>query len=372
MKIERSSSPARNRRVSSSRQRKQQHLLDVKLRARVASRYRNRRAIVMACQLLLAVAICAGAYLGLRKGISRLFYDNPDYRLATIAVTTDGTLGREQVLKTAQLLEGTNIFRVDLAGVHDRLEQLPQVEEVQVLRKMPNEIDVQIVERKPVAWITGEKQISNPFSSEAAFLVDARGMLMKQKKLLPEYLGLPLIVGCASEPLVAGKTIESYDAKAALELLRLSSGSFMQTRFQVREIDVSKGYCLLVTDKNHTQVMFGFDNLEAQIARLEQFLVFSDDAKREIETVNLIVQRNTPVTFRKPAAAIISEAVENDEVPPPKEAPPAAKAKPASTPIPKAVPVTKPKTSRPSATPMPVRKAVPVQHFTGGTASHGE
>ena len=54
----------------------------------------------------------------------------------------------------------------------------------------------------------------------------------------------------------------------------------MQTRFQIREVDVSKGYCLLVTDKNHTQVMFGFDQLEKQMQRLEQFLVYSDDSRR--------------------------------------------------------------------------------------------
>ena len=122
---------------------------------------------------------------------------------------------------------------------------------------------------------------------------------MKEKKLLPEYLGLPLIAGCTSESLEAGKVVDSFEAKAALELLRLSTRSFMQTRFQIREIDVSKGYCLLVTDKNHTRVTFGFDDLETQLQRLEQFLVYSDDSQRELETVNLLVQRNIPVTFAK-------------------------------------------------------------------------
>src|SRR5205807_8464808 len=118
------------------------------------------------------------------------------------------------------------------------------VDEVEVLRKLPGEIDIRIVERKPIAWISNEKQIADPFASDAAFLIDARGVLMKEKKLLSEYLGLPLIVGCTSESLAAGKTVESPETKAALELLRLSSRSFMQTRFQIREIDVSKGYCL--------------------------------------------------------------------------------------------------------------------------------
>ena len=41
--------------------------------------------------------------------------------------------------------------------------------------------------------------------------------------------------------------------------------------------------------------------------RLEQFLVYSDDSQRQIETVNLLVARNIPVTFAQPASEIISE-----------------------------------------------------------------
>src|SRR5207237_8658645 len=116
----------------------------------------------------------------------------------------------------------TNNFSINLARVRDRIQQLHQADEVEVVRKLPNEIDIQIVERKPVAWITSETEINDPFASDAAFLVGARGVLMKQKKLLPEYLGLPLIVGCAGESLEAGKTIESLETKQAHDLLRLT------------------------------------------------------------------------------------------------------------------------------------------------------
>ncbi|MGI8819401.1 MAG: cell division protein FtsQ/DivIB [Chthoniobacterales bacterium] len=303
---------ARNRRVSNTRQRKQQHLLDVKVRAHTAIQHRNHRLLVLVSKTALCLLLFGGIGYGIRDGAKRLFFENPDYRISRIEVQTDGTLQREQVLKVAELREGDNIFGVNLARVRDRLEQLPQVDEVQVVRNMPSEIDVQIVERKPIAWITAEKEITDPFTNDGAFLVDARGVLMKQKKLLSEYLGLPLIVGCASESLVAGKTVESFEGKAALELLRLSARSFMQTRFQVREIDVSKGYCLVVTDKNRTRVTFGFENLEVQLQRLEQFLVFTDDSRRELETVNLLVQRNIPVTFAKTPAEIINETIDPD------------------------------------------------------------
>jgi cell division septal protein FtsQ len=253
--------------------------------------------------------------------------------------------------------------------VHDALQVLPQVDEVQVVRKLPAEIDIKITERKPIAWITGEKQISDPFASDAAFLVDARGVLMKEKKLLPEYLGLPLITGCTSEALAAGKVVESFEAKAALELLRLSTRSFMQTRFQIREIDVSKGYCLVVTDKNHTRVTFGFDNIDAQLERLEQFLVYCDDSKQELATVNLLVQRNIPVTFAQTPSSVINDTIEPEATPRILKALPVAPHKKeaaaarANDPAPVRTRSTSSSTAtpRPSASPASIKRAIPVE-----------
>lgn len=300
----------RNRRISNLRQRRQQHLLDVKVRSRKVTQHRNRKVLVALSKLVLVAGFCVAVYLGALEGAKRFFFENPEYQLKTIEVQTDGTLQRDQILEVADLHEGENIFKINLARVHDRIQQLPQVDEVQVVRKLSGEVNIRVVERKPVAWLTSEKEFSDPFVSDAAFLVDARGVLMKQKKLLPEYLGLPLILGCSSESLEAGKVVESSEAKTALELLRLSARSFMQTRFQIRDIDVSKSYCLLVTDKNHTRITFGLNDLEEQLQRLEQFLVYCDDSKQELETVNLLVQRNIPVTFTRPPAAVINDTIE--------------------------------------------------------------
>jgi len=127
----------RNQRVSNPRQRKQQHLLDVKVRARKATQHRNRRVLVFISKLVLTAAICAGIYFGARVGMRRFFFENPDYRLAMIDMQTDGTLQRDQVLKIVGLREGENIFQVNLAHVHRVLQQQPQVDVVEVLRKLP-------------------------------------------------------------------------------------------------------------------------------------------------------------------------------------------------------------------------------------------
>ena len=139
--------------------------------------------------------------------------------------------------------------------------------------------------------------MADPFSSDAAFLVDARGVLMKEKKLLPEYLGLPLISGCTSESLEPGKVVESLRSKggsgtAAHEHAQFHADAFPDSRDRSFERLLS-----FVTDKNRTRVAFGFENLDTQLQRLEQFLIYADDSKQELATVNLLVQRNIPVTF---------------------------------------------------------------------------
>src|SRR5918996_4676359 len=272
MKFVSKTSRSRNRRrAPNARRWRQQHLLDVKVRSRRATQHRVRKVLAVLSRVLLVVGLCAAVYVGGRQAVKRLLFENPDYHVQTIELQTDGTLQREQVLKAADLREGANIFSVNLARVRDSIQQLPQADEVEIVRKLPSEIDIRIVERKPVAWITSEREINDPFASDAAFLVGARGVLMKQKKMLAEYLGLPLIVGCSSESLEAGKSIESPEAKTALELLRLTESSFMQTRFQIREIDISKNYGLLVTDKNRSRVMFGLNDLEGQLRRVPGF-----------------------------------------------------------------------------------------------------
>src|SRR5438445_157763 len=182
-------SRSRNRRVSNVRHRRQQHLLDVKVRSRRVTQHRIRRALVVLSRVVLLAGLCGAVYVGGREAAKRLFFENRDYQLKTIELQTDGTLQREHVLKVADLQEGENIFSVNLARVHDRIQQLPQVDEVQVVRKLPTEI-------------------------------------------------------------------------------------------------------------------------ERQLQRLEQFLVYCDDSKQELETVNLLVQRNIPVTFATPPAAVINDTIE--------------------------------------------------------------
>ncbi len=285
-----------NKRASTSRQRKSQHLLDVKVRAKKAASQRTQNVFFTLCCLLLLASVAGGIAFGAKRILNTLFFANSDYSLKTIEVNSDGNLSRDTILRTANIAEGQNIFSIDLPRVQEKLATLPQVEESRIQRMLPGKIVISIQERRPVAWVVPPDRNTGSFNFEDAYLVDRRGILLKTKSLAPEYLGLPLIIGVATSNCQAGQALEQDEVKAALDLIRCSS-EILQARFQIQSIDVSKQYCLQVTDKQRASVTFGADEIEWQLHRLETVLNYCDKNNRELQTVNLMAQRNVPVTF---------------------------------------------------------------------------
>jgi cell division protein FtsQ len=283
-----------NRRSSTSWQRRQQHLLDVRVRTRKAAARRTQQIFFLFSVLLIVGSSIAGVVFGAKRALNAWFFENPDYAVRNIDVATDGKLSRDAILKTAELTEGANIFQVNLLQLQERLRSLPQVEESRVQRVLPNKLVISIQERRPVAWVVASDGVPPTF--ENAFLVDRRGILLKPKGSAPEYAGLPVILGVETSSLVAGQALDKEEVKAALQLLR-DAAEILQTRLQIQSIDVSKEYCLIVTDKQRSVVTFGTDDLVLQLKRLERLMNYCEKNSKELQTVNLLVQRNIPVTF---------------------------------------------------------------------------
>jgi len=319
-----SSRSAKNRRVSKPRQRKQQHLLEVTVRREVARAQRARRVFGVVCKSVLLVALGVGAWLGGKEGLRRFLWENPDYYLTEVRVPTEGALTREQILTTSGIVLGRNIFSIDLAHAREALERLPQIERVEVRRKLPNRIDIAMTERQPIAWVT-DRPGEDPTTSERAFLIDARGVVMRSKRLLPEYLHLPVIAGVVLENLASGQRVRTFEMQAALDLVRLTADNM---RFQPRILDIGKRYCVVATDQNRRRITFGLTGIDEQLAKLMRCLDFIEPTGREIQTVNLLVQRNTPVVFAEPP----QPELEPDAAPslPPKSTSSKEKEKPAT------------------------------------------
>jgi cell division septal protein FtsQ len=284
--------------------------------------------------LLILLSLLGAGLFGAQRLLNSLFFNNPDYAVHSVEVTSDGDLGRDVVLRAAQIEDGSNIFSINLSAVEDRLRSLPQVEEVDVQRLLPDKLVIVIQERRPIAWIATADANKTGFNYDGAFLVDRRGIVLQPKGSAPEYMTLPVIIGVDLKKVTVGQPIDNDPVKAALELIR-ECPEMLQSRFQIATIDVSKEYSLVVTDKQRSLVTFSPDDLTDQLRRLAMLLSYCDKNSKELQSANLMAERNIPVVFNEPAVAVANPS-------------PQPAAQPASSPQPQVQPI--------------VRRALPVTH----------
>lgn len=332
------------RRAGGGRAQKSQGLLEVKVRAELATRQRNRTVLVWFSKTVLALALVGGIVFGGREVVNRMFLKNADYNLAAIEISDDGpALSRELIVSTADLKLGQNIFQVSLSKAREALAALPQVERVDLQRALPNKITIEIIERRPVAWLA-EAKTADPSSSEKSFLIDSKGVLFKPKRQLPEYLRLPAIYGAPVENYLPGETVDTPEVCSALDLVQKNADA---NRFRLQSIDLSKGYCLIATDSRRAKLTFGLDDIGPQLDRLGAVLDYAASQGKEIRTVNLMVQRNLPAVLADPATIDAEPNVAEE---------PAASAKPAE-PVKVTVADKVPKTSEKKPKTPPKKKA---------------
>lgn len=285
-----------------------QRLLNVKVRAVTARRQRRQKLSSFFWKSALLVLLCVAAWAGISTVLDKFFFSNPDYTLKRVTLELDGVMTREEALAETGIREGDNIFRVDLAYAEKVLRAVPQVGDVCIERHLPDHISLTITARDPVAWVAPSDKDADPFDAEKSLLVDETGFLMKPRIIQPEFYHLPVIYGVQSDNIRDGEPLHNEDLHRALALLQETS-RHPECLLNVRTMNISKGYCVEVVSDRNARITFSTDDYPEQLARLRQLLEHCHETGRELDSVNLMVRRNTPVTFvmAPPATGKIAE-----------------------------------------------------------------
>ena len=273
-----------------------QHYLDVKVRTVTARRQRRERMEGLVWKIALLVSLCAAAWIGTTAALDKFFFSNPEYTLKRVSLALDGVMTREDALAETGIHEGDNIFRIDLAGAEKALRAIPQVATVLIERQLPDHIAITLTARNPVAWVAPLEKDADPFDPERSLLVDDTGYLMKPRMIQPDYYHLPVIFGVRSENIRDGEPLHNEDLRRALTLLDDIVRN-PDSLIHVQSMNISKGFCIEVNTERNAKVIFAPEDFSGQLARLRRLLEHCNESGRELESVNLMVRRNTPVTF---------------------------------------------------------------------------
>ena len=151
--------------------------------------------------LLAAAAVTVLAATAYAWHTTKQFFEHDGrYRIAgtsNIQATGLTEVSRSEMLPVFGEDIGRNIFFVPLSERRKQLEQIPWVQHATVMRLLPDQIRVSIVERQPVAFVRHGQQIG---------LVDASGVLldMPAATMARHHYSFPVLTGIdAGDPLLS-------------------------------------------------------------------------------------------------------------------------------------------------------------------------
>jgi hypothetical protein len=161
---------------------------------------------------------------------------------------------------------------------------------------MPDRLEIRLTRRIPVAWISKSTDSSGDHDPGSMSLVDDSGFLMKPRLLQQDYHQLPIIYGVNVDKIQEGSLLEEDDLKNALTLLRQAREQ-PKSLLVIRSLNISKGYCIDALTDQETRVKFASGDFPTQLMKLQRLLEHCRDTGRTVESVNLMVAKNTPVKF---------------------------------------------------------------------------
>jgi len=272
------------------------HLLELNVLAAIQQRQRRRKAGGIFWKIFATLIVMTLAVVALRIGAQKFFFKNTEYALHHLDAKLDGVMTQEELVTLTGFEEGKNLFALDLDQANKKLSALPEVRSVSLERLIPDTISVKVERRVPVFLFAGSGDAGESFVPGKSILCDGEGILLQPSRLAPEFLNLPILRGIDPGNAQPGSHLENERLDFALTLQQALS-KIPEETFKIRSIDVSKDYAAVVTDSANARYTFGNKDLPDQIDRLEKLLARCEESGRQIDTANLMVARNTPVTF---------------------------------------------------------------------------
>ena len=186
------------------------------------------------------------------------------------AIEVDGLrlLDGDDVLAASGLVVGTNIFAVDLDDVERRLEEVCWIESALVVRKPPDRLAVEIVERRRMAWVElGE-----------TYGIARDGVLLPKDQAAGESfadLNLPIISGLAAveDTLALGMVVPDSTLAALLSWWQAATVADAEFCLNISRVEPLPGDCVrLLIVGDGLEVRLPLDSVERNLRTLRRLM----------------------------------------------------------------------------------------------------
>jgi len=238
----------------------------------------------MAVQLLAAIVIAAGGWLGW-EGYREIMRADV-LQIAGVDVKGVKQLSEADIREIVGSFRGQNIFRADLDAAIRRAQANPWIKEASIHRRLPNRISMVFTERVPTVILD---------TGSAQFLMDDEGMIIERLKRDAQAWHLPVVMikGLRARP---GEQVLTDGVAEALNLITEISarGGWNLADITVRA-ESPETLSLLYAGR---EFKIGSGNLAEKLRRLSEVMADVQQRGLEIAYVDLRPDRQAAVMVK--------------------------------------------------------------------------
>lgn len=276
------------------------HRFDVDMRPTRKRRARRRGRLLPWLKVTaVLVSICSiGATA--RWVLRQTLYENRDFSLEEFVIRTDGVLSETEIAAATGLAYGTGLMGIDLEAVRTDLERLPLVEAAVVDRVLPGALEITISERSPYAWLAAPGEGIYPYDPTTGYLLDQEGNWFAAVGVGSIFDHLPVVRMKRFPRSRGGVNPEVRETiTESLALIERSQEVFSDVDGVVlREISLRNPYSFTCLFRPDLEVVIGRRDTERALQDLRTILSHAAEAGKELASVNVMMARNIPVTYR--------------------------------------------------------------------------
>ncbi len=286
------------RHTSKTRRRHRAKVLEVRVVTPRIAWFGFLRVLGTLTRLACIAALLGGLGWGVWLGIQRAFYENPDFRLQAIDLNPNQIIDETGVARAVGLDLRASVFEIDLDDVAGKLKALPGISDARAERHLPGTLFIRVVARAPRAWISREGATAG-IRRTGGMLVDPAGFPYPcPPRQLEDAMKLPVIeLSAGTKPVVAGRKIDAPELAHCFRLLDSASAADEDSIHWIESVRQANGWSLLLVTRGGTEAIFGLGDHERQIRRLRLAVQHASRQGVVIGTINLIPERNVPVTL---------------------------------------------------------------------------
>mgnify|MGYP001245914157 CR=1 FL=1 len=202
-----------------------------------------------------ATLVVAGVVLGVQ-----LLRESDYFTVRNVRVAAQSRVSEQEISGASDVRIGAGIFDLDLNLIGRKIEENPWIARAEVVRSLPDEVVITVVEHQPRAVI----------QLDYLYYVNAAGEVFK---LLEnnDSLDYPIITGLDRQFLLDHPAEGQAWLRQALALVAQLEGRHLFTLADVSEVRIDLEEGLIVHTRQHgVPVLFGNDGFEPKLDRLEK------------------------------------------------------------------------------------------------------